>query len=99
MKERLVRRADNRPVVYKLLHAVCAPAYAAPDRKKRRIKIARNVEHVVNEPRVKVDVGTDVLGAGMKFFNDRGAELLDHLIKPHLVKTVLRSGELLGLAL
>ena len=76
-----------------------APAYAAAHGEKRGVEIARDVEHVVDEPRVKIDVGADVFGAGMELLDDRRAELLDHLVELHLVKTVLGPGELSGLPL
>lgn len=44
------------------LHAVCTPAAAAGNGKKRGIEILRDAEHPVNETGEEVDIGTDGLG-------------------------------------
>ena len=61
-----VCRADDFCVLY-LFQAVGTPAGHTRRSKEGRVKVSRDAEHLVNEPRVKVDVCGKGVGRAVSF--------------------------------
>lgn len=78
------------------LHAVCTPAAAAGNGKKRGIEILRNSKHPVNEAGEEVDICTDGFGAVFfKIEGFRGEPLNGCEHVPFVLETFL-AGQLAG---